>query len=575
MAGQNQENISLSDPLDSEQAGTASTAIRDIPGVFSPERSPLGFGIGPGGAGGLSIRGFNTGQRTLFLRDGRPDAMGIFGHGLYDAYTTESFEKMEGVRGADSVRYGGGAIGGSVNMISRRRKTPGYETALDLGGGSFGTRQVIVQQGGNTGKGFDYYLAGGFRATDGHRVNSAADRNSFYTLLGWKPQSRVDVSLAARHNDSFVQDPGSLSEVLTLQSRGRKLDKWSRCQRTGTDLIVQDSLIPGDGSLHLFMDYGHNVIRNTSVTNYYWDSVDRSYGGSLSRTFQPLESLEVQTGYDLREAGGSGQDTSATPLLYPTRTQLEQGIFVLSKTRPWERLETSAGARLHHHQEYGWEFLPQTGFDLGVSTDTHLKGSVSKGFRSPTVSERLNLATANRDLGPERAWTYETGVVQQIRWVQAEVTGFYIDGSNLIRTEGVAPALKYQNSGAFIHRGIEASVHAPFSPLFDLSLGGTWQDPGNETNATPLRRYTLSAGTTIGRFSDELKVERVEALFGSDYVRTRLPNYTIVGLSARYRLNRAMRLYAEVHNLFNQYYELISGYAMPGRWAMSGIEVEF
>ena len=91
-----------------------------IPGIFVTERGLAGYGVSGGGAGAVSIRGVGGGNKVLFLIDGQPQWAGVFGHSLPDTYVTNDIQRVEVVSGPSSLLYGSGAMGGSVNLITRR-----------------------------------------------------------------------------------------------------------------------------------------------------------------------------------------------------------------------------------------------------------------------------------------------------------------------------------------------------------------------------------------------------------------------------------------------------------------------
>ena len=84
-----------------------------VPGIFVTERNIVGFGVGKGGSGAISMRGISSSPNTdvLVLIDGHPQYQGIFGHPLADAYVASDVEKVEIIRGPASLLYGSNEIG--------------------------------------------------------------------------------------------------------------------------------------------------------------------------------------------------------------------------------------------------------------------------------------------------------------------------------------------------------------------------------------------------------------------------------------------------------------------------------
>ena len=143
---------------------------QNVPGVFISERAVMGYGVSTGAAGGISIRGIGGSPVTgvLVLRDGRPDIMGMMGHPIPDAYSLDGVERIEVVRGPASFLYGTNAMGGVINIVSKRSTEDGFNTQVSAGMGSFDTRNYRIAHGGKSGI-FEYHVTAGRNETDGHR----------------------------------------------------------------------------------------------------------------------------------------------------------------------------------------------------------------------------------------------------------------------------------------------------------------------------------------------------------------------------------------------------------------------
>lgn len=555
------------------QSRNANEALSHVPGVFAPQRGIFGFGIGPSGAGTLSIRGSSTGQRSLFLIDGRPNSMGLFGHALNDSYGVENLDRIEVVRGPDSVRYGSGAMAGSVNLVSKRLFEKGVKSALSLTGGSFGSRRVVLENGlrGNL---WDTYATAANDHVDGDREKSQADSSRASLMIGRQLGDGWEAVSAFRHSNDYVQDPGSLSEVTARQAAGLSVDKWSRMQRSAADITLRNNGGDWRTSFKAFADYGHNVIRQRSTTTYLWDSIDRVFGGSFNLTHSVSERWEWVSGGDFKSAGGDGTN-SGLGKHYETRYMSEGGVFGMAKGEVFSHLSASAGIRGHRHERYGSSFIPQGGLEYNLPHELKMKASVAKGFRSPTIAELYNLPGSSKDLKPEQGWNYETGFSQKGAYGGWEVTGYILEGKELIRQDGIAPAVTYRNTGRFTHKGIEASAHGFVGRRWKISAGATLMDPQNETKANPRQRFTARVGTLWRKAELAYSVDKVEKLYGADFRQERLPNFTTSTLGADSRLTESLRVFATVENLFNESYQLQTGYPMPKRSASAGLRLTF
>ncbi len=125
--------ISRSDIENSGQINVLTTLSGFVPGFFVTERSLLGFGVGTGGSGAITMRGISSqpNSSVLVLIDGHPQYQGIFGHPLPDAYVASDVEKVEVIRGPASILLGSNAMSGVINMITKKQKEDGVK--LNLG----------------------------------------------------------------------------------------------------------------------------------------------------------------------------------------------------------------------------------------------------------------------------------------------------------------------------------------------------------------------------------------------------------------------------------------------------------
>ena len=103
----------------------------------------MGYGVSGGAAGGISLRGLSGGSaRLMVLIDGHPQYAGIFGHPISDAYQSLLADRVEVLRGPASVLYGSNAMGGVINIVTRKMHEDGVRTDLHAGYGSYNTLET-------------------------------------------------------------------------------------------------------------------------------------------------------------------------------------------------------------------------------------------------------------------------------------------------------------------------------------------------------------------------------------------------------------------------------------------------
>ena len=185
-----------------------------VPGLFTTSRGVMGYGVSNGAAGGISLRGLSGGNaRLMVLIDGHPQYAGIFGHPIADAYQTLLADRVEVLRGPASVLYGSNAMGGVVNIVTRKMHEDGTRTNLHVGYGSYNTLETELTNRIRKGR-FSSVISGSYNRTDGHCVDMGFEQYGGYGRIGYEVTDnwnlRADVNVT-HFNASY---PGPVSAPL-------------------------------------------------------------------------------------------------------------------------------------------------------------------------------------------------------------------------------------------------------------------------------------------------------------------------------------------------------------------------
>ena len=208
------------------------TLTEQVPGLFITSRGILGYGVSDGAAGGISLRGLSGGSgRLMVLIDGHPQYMGLMGHPIADACQTLLAERVEVLRGPASVLYGSNAMGGVVNIVTRRMQEEGVRTDALLGYGSFNTLQSKLTNRIRKGR-FTSVVSGSYNRTDGHRTDMGFEQYGGYAKAGYELSTKWSVRADVNLTHFNASQPGSLSE--------RMYDADQRITRGMTSLAVEN-----------------------------------------------------------------------------------------------------------------------------------------------------------------------------------------------------------------------------------------------------------------------------------------------------------------------------------------------
>jgi iron complex outermembrane receptor protein len=541
--------------LAASPSGTLLGAIQQrVPGLYITERAVMGYGVS-GGAGTVSIRGVGGNPVTgvLFLRDGRPDMMGLFGHPLPDSYDALGVERVEILRGPASFLYGTNAMGGVINLISRRRHEPGFETLAKGSLGAFASRSFAFAHGGQIGR-WDYYLTASSDRTDGHRDNSEYQGLHYTLHAGYHLKTGTRLELNANLANIDLSDPGLSTAPATGQ--------WYDLRRRGVDLSLLHNNTLGEFQLKLHGNFGlHRVYDG-------FRSDDYTYGLMFYQSGSPWRGLTATLGLDWKSYGGSAENV---------RTGDDFGSHQISEFAPYLHLQQllfrhyilSAGMRAETHELYGTTVLPKVGLVINPVESMTLRFAAAEGFRSPTIRELALFPAPNRDLLPESLWNYEMALAwMAAEKIRLEAVLFRSAGRDMIRVEGRWPALRLANSGEFVHSGYEIS--ASWLPRTDWEVTAAWSkiDLDDQTMNSPGKKLSLGIDLPVKSWRFSLALQHIRDLYGADYHAQPLPDYTLADVAVQWHLRSWLSGRLMLKNALDAGYQTMTGYPMPGRHAM-------
>ncbi|MCL5020975.1 MAG: TonB-dependent receptor [Bacteroidetes bacterium] len=365
-------SISLVTTKELEESGRMSlldVVSERIPGVFVTQRGVIGFGIN-NPAGTITIRGIGGSPNTqvLVMIDGVPQFMGLFGHPFPDTYLSGDAGRVEVVRGPASVLYGTNAMGGVINIITKREVEKGLRFTGESSYGTFKTQEYSAGIGCSAGK-FDILLSGNHDQTAGHRAYSGYNVSNGYINGGGEFSDNLNLRLSGNINEFMTYDPGPASSP--------KIDNWVNVLRSTGSVSIDNKFRNVDGSVRLFYNYGgHDVFDG-------FHSIDRNLGAVLYENLRLREGNVSTVGVDYQHYGGAAVNNIFHTDFGSHFTE-EIGLYAMVQQLVMNTIMLNVGARFQHSSVYGNEFVPQGGIAWGVTSSATIKASISKGFRSPS-----------------------------------------------------------------------------------------------------------------------------------------------------------------------------------------------
>lgn len=567
----------------SQQTSVLPVLNSQVPGFFSTSRGVMGYGVATGASGQMSLRGIGgpaqAGLPTtglLVLIDGHPQYMGLMGHPIADAYQTMMAERVEVLRGPASVLYGSNAMGGVINIVTRKMQEDGIRTNINIGAGSYGSVQTEVTNRIRKGR-FSSTVTASYNRTDGHRADMAFEQYGGYAKLGydftdnWKVWGDVNVT---RFN---ATNPGSVMKPY--------IDNDQRITRGMTSFALENHYEKTSGALSFFYNWGDHWINDGyqpggEPLQYRFNSNDQMLGVSWYQSIQLFQGNRLTVGADYFHFGGEAwnqffdghRETSADKSL----NEVAGYVDFRQDIAAWLTLD--AGARVDYHSQTGTEFIPQVGLAFHLPENAEIKAMASKGFRNPTIREMYMFSPQNPDLKPEKLWNYELSFSQRLmdNRLSYGLNVFYINGENLIirLPNPNGSGMLNQNSGEIENWGAEANVGYQFNPVWSVMANYSWLHMENPVLASPEHKLYGGVNFRKGRWSASTGIQYVKGLY-TDLDAATKENFVLWDMQGSFKATNYLSFYVRGENLLAQRYEINAGYPMPKATFMGGVNINF
>ncbi|MCK9501282.1 TonB-dependent receptor [Lascolabacillus massiliensis] len=552
----------------------------EVPGLFISQRGVMGYGVAAGAAGGMSIRGIGGSPTSgvLVLIDGHPQYMGLMGHPLADSYQSMMTERVEVVRGPASVLYGSNAMGGVINIITRKQESDGSHKSAQFSYGSYNTLSAELSGGFRKSQ---FYTNGSlsYNHSDGHRENMDFEQFNSYIKAGYdftdNWNSFIDVNLSK----SLSSNPGTVTSPI--------IDNDADILRGVASASLENNYDNTSGAVKLFYNFGtHNINDgyndySSFIPDYRFRSNDQMFGASAYQSFSFFEGNKTTAGIDLQRFGGEAITKFPNE---PARDSTQVDIHLnnvavylnVQQTVMDERLTFNAGIRLDHHELNGSEWVPQLGLSFTPTSYTSIKGILSKGFRNPTIRELYMFPPRNADLKAERLMNYEISLLQMLPeiGISLGINLFYIKGDNIIQTQIVEGRPLNVNSGEVENRGFELTANYNISEELGLSANYSLLDMTYKIIGAPEHKFYVNANYNIGNWEISSGVQYLGNLYTAVRPEPVTENVWLWNARVNYKALEWLNIFVRGENLLGEKYEINIGYPMPGATVFAGIGID-
>lgn len=511
--------------------------------------------------------------------------------------TLENIERIEVVRGPQSVLYGSDAVSGIINIISQKGSgRPRFSFLSE--GGSYGFHRHSFNSQGQL-KNLSYSLGIGSFAGNGisqflgTTEKDPYENNSFSLRTDYELNAQTGLGIICRFNNALYEYDNNIGlkddpdlrwkeEQLVLgnyieykaNDRWKQKIQFSFMRNYRTDKNDKDSIYPQDYLRDWYL--GENLQldwQNVFMINSFDSLV---FGFDWQR--------EMGNYYYYTEYSGGSLENHFPKVFSNTKGLYLENIFNLNS-----RLRINSGVRIDDHSYAGTRAAYKIDASCLFKTNTKIKGGWGSAFKMPTLYQLHALADfwfggGNPNLQPEEGETYEIGLEQNAYQdkLQFGITYFHTQLKNLIDAK-YDPLTwyteQYNNIAKARIFGYESNLTFSPSKMLKILVGYTWQDTEDkETKEELLRRPKNKLFLKI----DFLPTKKLNLALKLNYTGSRndsgnrlLKSHVKLDLNGNYKLNNNTSIFLKIENLNDEIYEEIKDYAQPRRSFFGGVTLSF
>ena len=584
-------SIITGEEIEKKQLRSLSEVLRKIPAVAVSRTGPVGAFTQ------IRIRGAE-GNHTLVIIDG-VEINDVSGGSEFDFgnMIASDIDRLEVLRGPQTALYGSDAVGGVINIITKKGKGPATATlSVEAGSQKSGRVQSNIRGGGEK---YHYSLGLTGSATEGFSVadtdagNTETDGNYHRNTnlsFGFEPVKDLELNFFARYHTATQEtddQPAVAGKIVTVDTA----DYTRTRQRSGRFSIRYNLM---DGKWENQAGIGFSDDKSESLTN---SAPSRANGAKSQFDYQSNFFFQTpdhaNADHSLTFRFDYERDSQATASNFGSSnlSVINKGFLGEYRVSLWNQLFFSGGIRFDKNDMFkNRKSYRSTAAYLIPELDMRVHGSIGTGAKNPTLFELFGYGpnfVANSDLETETSVGWDLGIEQVLYNGEAKVDVTYFKNliTDLINGAG---STAVNVNGTSIVNGVEVSGSVNLSN--NLSIKGqytyTLGQDANKTQLTRRPRHLASVNANYlflnkrANFNIGLDYSGVQrdiefSNFFASSARVNLDQFFLLNLAGSYEINKNIQIYARIENALDTKYEEVLDFSGPGIRGFLGVRTKY
>ena len=534
-------------------------------------REQLGINVvtvGPlGGTSTVFMRGANS-QSTLVMIDGVQVNANTTGGFDFSNLQMDNIDRIEILRGIQSTLWGADAVGGVINIITKRGKgKPTHSLAFE--GGSFATFKETLASSGTI-QNFDYSLSASQTNSDG--FSSASEEQGATENDGFG-----NTTLSSRLGMDFLDD-GRIDFIGRYVKTRHDFDSFGPTDSIPETAILESFsvAVPIQKSITSWWDTRINTNFNyedSEFPTFNSRVLNRTYTVDFQNNLEFSQFFSAVLGYEYQVTNGSNRGNNFS---FDNRSQ---GIYLQGNFNYKDTAFLTAGIRENINSEFDDQLTYKVeGALVSKESGTKFRASYATGFRVPTINNLFFPGFSNPNLRPEESKNWELGLEQKLLQdkLTLGVSYFNTNYDDLIQSSGF-PLFIPLNIASAESQGIESFIKYNMTDNMDLTANYTWNEAVDTTNQSLQRRPRGTATGTLHYIWDKKLDSVITVQYRSGMISGsgRVGGRTLVRAALSYKIDENWKLTARGENLLDKNYEESVGFGTAGISGYAGFAYTF